>query len=245
MNLRHVSLAAAILVSTPANAATYVITYTGTVSGGYAFDHTGVFGEARRFLSGLEFIAVYTLQAPLPGASTIDTGIHGSIYSWGKPSPVSATLTIDGVTRAIAGDTFSSAMQSNLCCSPGIDLVKHEASDRTGDYYDRTYINNRIENSISSAWNNFISTPDYTSSLNYTAQPNDDNVGSFSFFGQTDYVVDSWATGFLVAKHVTIVKEVAGVPEPTTWATMILGMGIVGGAMRRSRQKARVRYSLT
>jgi hypothetical protein len=34
----------------------------------------------------------------------------------------------------------------------------------------------------------------------------------------------------------------APVPEPSTWALMILGMGVVGGAMRR-RMRARVRFA--
>lgn len=33
------------------------------------------------------------------------------------------------------------------------------------------------------------------------------------------------------------------VPEPTTWAMMILGFGMVGGAMRRRRQMVRVTYA--
>lgn len=37
----------------------------------------------------------------------------------------------------------------------------------------------------------------------------------------------------------------AGVPEPTTWAMMILGFGVVGGAMRRrkAQTKVAVRYA--
>ncbi len=35
----------------------------------------------------------------------------------------------------------------------------------------------------------------------------------------------------------------AGVPEPTTWALMILGFGMVGGAMRSRRRKVSVAYS--
>lgn len=34
-----------------------------------------------------------------------------------------------------------------------------------------------------------------------------------------------------------------GVPEPATWALMILGFGAVGGAMRRRAQKAVVRFA--
>jgi hypothetical protein len=35
----------------------------------------------------------------------------------------------------------------------------------------------------------------------------------------------------------------AGVPEPSTWALMILGIGAVGFSMRRSRDKVTVRYA--
>jgi hypothetical protein len=34
-----------------------------------------------------------------------------------------------------------------------------------------------------------------------------------------------------------------GVPEPATWAMMILGFGVVGGAMRRRRTTVRVAYA--
>ena len=36
---------------------------------------------------------------------------------------------------------------------------------------------------------------------------------------------------------------VSAVPEPATWAMMLLGFGLVGGAVRRTRQKARVVYA--
>lgn len=35
----------------------------------------------------------------------------------------------------------------------------------------------------------------------------------------------------------------AAVPEPATWGLMILGFGLVGGALRRRRQKVSVRYA--
>lgn len=36
----------------------------------------------------------------------------------------------------------------------------------------------------------------------------------------------------------------AAVPEPATWALMILGFGLVGGVMRRRERETRVRYNL-
>jgi hypothetical protein len=35
----------------------------------------------------------------------------------------------------------------------------------------------------------------------------------------------------------------AAVPEPATWALMILGFGLVGGALRRKERQTRVRYN--
>ena len=35
-----------------------------------------------------------------------------------------------------------------------------------------------------------------------------------------------------------------GIPEPTTWAMMILGLGGVGASMRRRKQAVRVNYSM-
>ncbi|KQT34617.1 hypothetical protein ASG29_00090 [Sphingomonas sp. Leaf412] len=37
--------------------------------------------------------------------------------------------------------------------------------------------------------------------------------------------------------------SLAGVPEPTTWALMILGMGAIGGAMRRRAAKTTVAFA--
>jgi hypothetical protein len=35
----------------------------------------------------------------------------------------------------------------------------------------------------------------------------------------------------------------AAVPEPATWALMILGFGLVGGVLRRKERETRVRYN--
>ena len=35
----------------------------------------------------------------------------------------------------------------------------------------------------------------------------------------------------------------AGVPEPGTWAMMLLGFGVVGGAMRYRRRKTTISYA--
>lgn len=45
------------------------------------------------------------------------------------------------------------------------------------------------------------------------------------------------ADGFKLAS-VTVAEQVASVPEPATWISMILGFGLLGGALRRSRRRA-------
>ena len=42
---------------------------------------------------------------------------------------------------------------------------------------------------------------------------------------------------------VSVVEEVAAVPEPATWAMMIAGFGIAGVSLRRRRQKVTVTYA--
>lgn len=40
-----------------------------------------------------------------------------------------------------------------------------------------------------------------------------------------------------------LTRAAAGVPEPATWSLMILGFGLIGGAMRKSRQRLRITYA--
>lgn len=44
--------------------------------------------------------------------------------------------------------------------------------------------------------------------------------------------LDNWSV------YGTIARQVGAVPEPATWSLMILGLGMVGGAMRRRKQAA-------
>lgn len=64
------------------------------------------------------------------------------------------------------------------------------------------------------------------------------NITSFSFvtsgsqFGENTIQTDNWNYTLSAA---------GAVPEPATWAMMILGFGLIGGAMRR-RETARIRF---
>jgi hypothetical protein len=86
----------------------------------------------------------------------------------------------------------------------------------------------------------------------------DDIGGSFVEFGRTD-----GTTSFLVFNDgpvpgtfrtllfpggdeqgtFSITRQSGAVPEPSTWAMMIVGFGFVGGAMRAARRRQRTRIS--
>ncbi|MEP3226098.1 MAG: PEPxxWA-CTERM sorting domain-containing protein [Parasphingorhabdus sp.] len=55
-------------------------------------------------------------------------------------------------------------------------------------------------------------------------------------------IASSGGDGFSV-DYVSLLGNVGAVPEPTTWAMMIFGFGLVGGAMRRRKTKVTVSYA--
>jgi hypothetical protein len=71
--------------------------------------------------------------------------------------------------------------------------------------------------------NNFTTAPTF-GQLGYSQT----SVGPQSYYFTTTTDGDSVSVTPVIA---------SGVPEPATWAMMIVGSGFVGGAMRRKRQK--------
>ena len=213
----------------PASAATYLITYTGTVSSGV--DSTGVFGTKWTNLAGNNFTVVYTLTSPQPGSETYSAGptayTRGGSSS-GTISPVSATITIKGITQTIDGTAFGQAYQFNDASG---DSVSHVAQQYSLN--ETSYVNNTISSSV----NNIVNSTDYTAALNYLSQADDYRSGSFQIeryyiSGNGDYVFTGLAYGNMISNSVTI-AAVDAAPEPATWAMMIAGFGAVGGSLRR------------
>ena len=73
------------------------------------------------------------------------------------------------------------------------------------------------------------------------------NGGDFNFFGLTPHAplgVNRFTlaanNGFGPRMTLTSLIAITPVPEPATWAMMILGLGVVGFAMRRTRQAGRL-----
>jgi hypothetical protein len=63
-------------------------------------------------------------------------------------------------------------------------------------------------------------------------------------YGGQPFPTDNGTAAFSGASNVIFSASVAGaVPEPATWAMMICGVGMVGGAMRRRRVSTKVSFA--
>jgi len=216
----------------PASAASYLITYSGIVTDGYA---AGAFGYGYSDLSGQSFKAVYKLTFPTPGAFTFVNSdfaetLGGEVSA--TPSPVSAKLTINGVTETFYGNWWGYAyLQNGLGTFLGSDGIGNQVNDYSNDGV--VYRNSYLVNSIYSDVDDFVSTTDFSAPLDYTVLPGDTRNSEFQIntFNYSTYTFQS-AQGHFASQRVTI----ASVPEPVTWAMMIGGFGLVGYTLRRQRR---------
>jgi PEP-CTERM motif len=245
LSLRAVAvLGVAAGLAAPTDAAIYEITYSGTVS--LSNDLTGLFGGSGSSLDGSTYLAVYTLDDALPGAGYNNDGFQrldygGSFLS--APSPVSATLTINGITKSIMGTYVGTAYLWNESTAPGLlgsDLVANQAYDifTAGNHSDTAYIVNQI---VSLASNEIVTSLNYSDLVNYVVQSNDLLVYSAGYFsfqisdvisGQTIYSQNT--IGVLSLGAVRFATHSAPAPEPASVA--LLGIGVMGvGVCRRKR----------
>jgi hypothetical protein len=172
-----------------------------------------------------------TSNTPLKGGITIALGTHGPILPWpafgnavSAPAPAwtitlshSGTLTVtdiersgdrfqmfdNGVAMAPAGSPFGPAPQNPGQVSPGGGLTSVPC---VGCSYITTDINGALGDA------------DFSSGTFYLHPGVNNITGEFLGvikYGDFDFIAES------------------GVPEPATWGLMLLGVGAVGGAMRR------------
>lgn len=220
------ALAVVIMVAAPgtAGAKIYNITYSGYVSSGY--DSTGIFGIPTSNLTG-NFSAVFRLDTATPGAQSGETINQSYIQGFGASSPVPGTLNINA--KSYQFGSYLSYVQV------------------TNDY--PVYPNNLNDSfQVGAANNNFketilmdVYTPTgnylknkYVQAFDYIPQSGDFQN---SFFAINDLNGTALAGGALFVTHVFAVEK-GGVPEPATWALMILGFGGIGAAMRRRAKSA-------
>ena len=217
MNIKSAAIAVAALVSISTDAFADIVTetFTGTVHG---TDTAGYFGTPGTFLRGT-YTATYVFNTNVPGAYNYN-GYNlfftrgGTVYPAPTPS-ISASLTINGhtFTETVAGSYDGYLFTSDL--SFGHFDAYAEAGVASGQYFYSEIFNQDPSAPVPTSLNSPFS-------YNYNPVGSTGNVGAFSIGGDNLSFLPSTVT------------LVDGVPEPSTWAMMILGfLGLGWMAYRR------------
>ena len=203
--------AAALFAGLTASAAEYRVTFFGTIVEG--FDDPGIFGEFGS-LAGKPITATYRYDT-LTGSRTTDPGVSDMI------EPISVSLRIKGVTRSFAD--FDSIFSYGLAEPGKLTFEKFAAIDADPVWMEE------IGTTASSAA--FL--PDL-----------DLAEGTFVADGSGGFAIDicccpscgdDFTEFFTRARFDVDRVRIAVIPEPSTWAMMIIGFGAAGAVVRRRR----------
>jgi hypothetical protein len=224
---------AGLMTAMPAAAVIKIATYSGVVASGY--DQTGVFGAAKTDLAGASYVAIFVYDKTL-GAYRASDGVRYD-YSYGGPgygnSPIiRSSIAINGVTHTVAGTYAGSAFTANFTGNdPG---VEHVSSER----FDNGITHKFNELGFNLGFNNSVGLPT-SLDQNFGPVAATRGFGSFAFYtfrysraGFVQYVYAD-LSGPAVYSVSDPVRN--AVPEPASWALMIVGFGMVGVVARRRK----------
>ena len=209
------------LMAGAAQAAVVTLTYSGTVKSGT--DGAGLFGTAGANLSGLAFSSVFVFDDSAEIIQRNDLHYnYGGTYV-GTPSPlISVGLTIDGAsyTPLMIGD-FSQGY-----------LAQRALGILTNNYYQLLQTTSGSFDGDHVSFNCYDKPKVSLGAL--TCDSRDDGL---FLLGANSATIGVFAiTSATMSPPVDV--GVSYVPEPATWAMMIAGFGLVGGALRRRRELA-------
>ena len=173
-------------------------------------DDSSLFGGGS--LTGDDVIVRYVFDTSLGHSDPVPHGknrIGGSLFNTTSPA-LGATITVNGDTVSLGGGEFG---------------VIAETSDKTASFH-----NYEADESDSRYVYSYVTAAPHalpasiTKALDYMVKPSDDAFGYFQF----DNTFASFAP-----TSVTV-----GVPEPATWAMMLLGFAALGMAGRKTVRRA-------
>jgi PEP-CTERM motif len=250
-------LALATITNSPAFATTYVVTYTGTVATSLG-DSGFFFGNGNASLAGLSFVAQYTADDATVGAryssnpefTTLaggpglpDGGPPPPIFPGTSLSPVNASLTINGVTQQFGDiNRFIGVLQKRDNIFGGADSLSTQVHERVlfGNANERL-----LAISFGSLVNNIFATSAFSEAVNYTFLPGDITNANFLLVDRDASGFSSGAVnGTLNLASVRFSTLTPAVPEPASWAMMIAGFALVGGALRSANCRRRAKVSV-
>lgn len=159
-----------------------------------------------------------------------NTGLHHE----GGVIPVSASATINGITREMPAPTFVS-MGSSIQCLPecvtvyGIDIVSPFLRLPSDTYEGETQLSE-----FTIGWSVLG-----IHSTNVHDVPETSPLGPHRFIGATflNYTSNVPDTSGMFADMLleSVSTKLISVPEPSSWATMLMGFMVAGTALRRRR----------
>lgn len=207
---------ASVLFTTPAaNAAVMLATFRGTITSGA--DATGIFGNVGSSLAGEEVLAVFKYDTDLGNVLPFVGRQGGPAYSGGHTNPMlDAWIEINDIE-----DHLSLPASSSFALQVGGANAHYEAvggvpclGQLPSCWADLSFllmIDTNVAAPVSDLDSPFVQALSGASGL--ALKP-----GYYSF--------DLQLTNFQVS---------SAVPEPATWAMMIVGFGLVGSTLRSSR----------
>lgn len=193
-----------------ASAAEYRVTYSGTITDGSDADNTfGLFGQS---LEGLGLRADLTYTTSVPGTRT--SSPTSDEVAGGDAFGTAAVISSAVFTVGSASFTFSPSYYGDLYTSS--DFISAYGFDVFGNSL-QTYIFPDSKGEIS------LQTPFSSTGIG-------DKGGAstqFSYFIAGNDTLDFNASSIMIA----------AIPEPATWAMMLVGFAAIGLAMRRRDKK--------
>jgi hypothetical protein len=233
--------AASLALAGQASATTYNLTFTGTVTS--AFDGWGAsqFGSASS-LVGQSFVAHVSYDNVAKSGAVHSSDVwYDDLSGSGAANPVTADIKLNGITVSF-GSTSGYDNREDRSLLPGCAINCTTASfqlnaaskftDSNG-IYNSNYVNlGGI--SKDGAISGFAHT-----AIDYTNPPVD--LYAFLFLSEEDANYNTLVYTEISAKIDSISGGepwTAPVPEPATWAMMLVGFGGLGATMRRRRSGA-------
>jgi hypothetical protein len=227
-------------IASPSSAEIVDVTFTGTVLND--IDVTGMFGivdisgnvtsgSTGGFYAGKGFAVTYVVDTSLGNA--VNTPTEQSVTGGSAASPavatqpiLSASVTVNGFTQTIVNPKFFGQLKASAPTAFNFfSSLSAAAQINTSGIF-----GNSVEASI-----NFASlTPSINAPLSYF-QANDDAEFSYGFEETGSTFFDT--SFFGVITGVVVADAAPAVPEPSTWAMMILGFAGIGFMAYRRKSK--------
>lgn len=209
------------ITAAPAAAAVRIAHFAGTLVSG--LDQTGLFGTPGADLAGAAITASYRYDTAL-GLRNSNPGVSEEVFGgsyFGISSPVTNTrITINGISHDIASLTTSTAFTS---LGFGIAFDSYDFED------------NALFQTANGAGNFDVTTlAGFPSALDTLVAPRavtlSNSYFQFTTFDKVNLVQSVRSYGEWEA---SATFSVTAVPEPASWALLLIGFGLVGGALRR------------